>query len=303
MRQDIKPYLEPVKGNTYCIVTGYARIPLYKLDEHNAILLDCGLPRDWEGIRSCLEEAGLRVSAVLISHGHVDHDGNVVSMRGHFGARSYMSMFAATVYAEPENRVNSILGMSTYRQIAHLMPETMRPYVILDWRQSSVTVEGVPFDILQLPGHCPEHMGFITPDNVAYLGDTILSEKLITALRLPFCTCLEPDLRSKEQVAELCCDRYILAHSEVRDEIRQLAIKNRDCMLEKAAMVESLAEDYISMEGMVRKMLESTPADAENIRKVQGLQRNAVAFVDYLLDMGRLTRRAHNGTIEYIRTK
>lgn len=303
MRQDLKPYLEPVKGNTYCIVTGYGRIPLYKLDAHNAILLDCGLPRDWEGIRSCLEEAGLWVRAVLISHGHVDHDGNLVSMRKYFGARCYLSMFAATVYAEPENRVNSILGMSTYRQIKYLMPETLRPDVVFDWRQNSVTVEGVPFDILQLPGHCPEHMGFITPDNVAYLGDTILSEKLITSLRLPFCTCLEPDLQSKEQVAELNCDRYILAHSEVRDEIRQLAIKNRDCMLEKAAMVESLAEDYISMEGMVRRILESTPDDGENIRKVQGLQRNAVAFVDYLLDTGRLTRRANNGTIEYIRTK
>ena len=73
MVQEFKPYLQHVKGNTYCVVTEYMRLPLYRLNEQEAILIDSGLPREWEAISQVLQAENLKITSVLTSHGHPDH--------------------------------------------------------------------------------------------------------------------------------------------------------------------------------------------------------------------------------------
>lgn len=43
--------------------------------------------------------------------------------------------------------------------------------------QEQVQVCGVQFRILSLPGHAASHMGFVTPDGVAYLADSMFDGK------------------------------------------------------------------------------------------------------------------------------
>ena len=112
MYQNIEPYLEQVKGNTYCIVTGYSRLPIYMLDEKNCIMIDSGLPREWEGIEQCLDKEGLFVKAVIGSHYHPDHIGNHLRLRNKFGAKLYLSPFAANAKADPMNMLGSMAGIA-----------------------------------------------------------------------------------------------------------------------------------------------------------------------------------------------
>lgn len=301
MREKIKPYLEPVKGNTWCIVTGYARIPVYKLNETQTILIDSGIPADGPGIVQCLQEAGLSVKAVLTSHKHPDHVGNHLLLRRSFGCKLYMSRYTASACAEPMNQVESYLGMASYRSIAKMMVEEFIPDAIIDWRADDVTVEGVRFEILHLPGHCAEQMGFVTPDNVAYLADTVLSEHIVTRLRTSYCTCVELDLQSKEAVSRLNYDRYILAHNEVCDSVAQLAILNRDILLSKAQLLASLATEYVTLEELVRRLMIHTGNDLSSVRKVRGTHHNVHVLLDYLVDTEVLTVRAQDGKLEYIK--
>ena len=62
---DFEPVLEQVKGNTWCIVLGYARIPVYKLDEHKIIMIDSGLPQSWEQLLGLLEKEKLKLNHKL----------------------------------------------------------------------------------------------------------------------------------------------------------------------------------------------------------------------------------------------
>lgn len=301
MREIIKPYLEPVKGNTWCIVTGYARIPVYKLNETETILIDSGIPADGPGIVECLQEAGLRVKAVLTSHKHPDHVGNHLLLRRSFGCKLYMSRYTASACAEPMNQVESYLGMASYRSIAKMMVEEFIPDAIIDWRADHITVEGIRFEILHLPGHCAEQMGFVTPDNVAYLADTVLSEHIVTKLRTSYCTCVELDLQSKEAVSRLNYDRYILAHNEVCDSVAQLAILNRDILLSKAELLASLATDYVTLEELVRRLMIQTGNDLSSVHKIRGTHHNVHVLLDYLVDTEALTVRAQDGKLEYKR--
>lgn len=300
---EIKPSLEHVKGNTWCIVLGYARIPLYKLDEHRAIMIDSGLSQSWEPLLELLEREQLEIVAVLTSHGHPDHVGNHKNLRERFGTEIYMSRFSAAIYDNPMNQSAISIGVSGYRKFKKTLGNTFDADVIFDWDIKSIEVEGVTFRIEQLPGHAAEHIGIVTPDNVAYLGDTVLDENMVKNIRLPFCTCLEPNLESLEHIMQMQYDKYIIAHNGVYDDILELAKLNRDNMLQKADLIESLCDEYITLDGMVKKLLLQTGGDVDNKKTVSGTRYNLAIFVTYLDDLGRLENRARDGALEYIKTK
>ena len=303
MIESIQPYMEHVKGNTYCVITGYCRFPLYKLNETQAILIDSGLPRDWQGILECLQKENLQIKAVLTSHLHPDHVGNHLNLQKTYGAKLYMTMHAAANCASAMNQVATYAGIITYRRICKTMVTSIVPDGLIDWNAKTFTVEGMTFELLQLPGHSAEHLGIVTPDGVAYLGDTVLSAHVIKALRAPFSVCVELDLASKEFLAQTNYDRYILAHNEVCDDIREVALLNRDLTLQRADALCELASEYVNLDELTRRAMKSAGSVLDSVHRVAGFKRNILPVVDYLIDMGKLTRRANDGVIEYIRTE
>ena len=190
-------------------------------------------------------------------------------------------------------------GITTYRQVKNHFGQVFTPDFLIDWNAPSIAVEGAVFQILQLPGHCAEHMGFITPDNVGYVADTVLSKNIIEHLRSTFTTCVELDLMSKEKLTELKCDKYIVAHNAVCDSIRELALQNRDHMLARLELLETIASDYMNLDTLVAKFLEITDNQLDSVRKVAGTRRNVIPLVDYLMDTGRFTARVKDGFVQY----
>ena len=139
----------------------------------------------------------------------------------------------------------------------------------------------------------------MTPDNVAYLSDVVLSENIVTKLRTTYCTCVELDLEAKAKAAQLKYDRYILAHNEVCDSIQELANLNRDILYSKTELLASLAKDYVSFEELVRRFMIYTGNDMSSAHKIRGTRHNVQVLMDYLLDTEVLGCRARDGVLEY----
>ena len=296
---DEKPYLEHVKGNTYCIVLSYVRIPVYMLDNGTAIMLDSGMLRSWDVILQLLEQEHLHITSVLTSHSHPDHVGNHMKLQQHFGSKLYMSPFTAAIYASPMNMTAMGHGFISYRKLVGSLGDPIHTDHLIDVSATSVTVDSVTFGMVCTPGHAAEHLAFITPDNVAYLGDAVLSEHMLQSLRLPYCSCIEPDLESKEVLKQLNCDRYIVAHNGVYDEISSLIQQNQNWMLEKAQTIEYLCDDYYTIDEIAQKFMILTNAKTDAIRTVNGIRRNVSAFVEYLVDTERLDLQAKDGIMKF----
>lgn len=298
-----KPELEHVRGDTWCIVTGFARIPIYLADRKRAIMIDSGLRKpDGEEILALLEREKIHVSSLLTSHYHQDHIGNHALLKARFQCEVYMSPYAAAVCAEPRNMLSG--NHETYhiaqKRLASLACKTER---VIDLSGNSLSVEGAEFGILHLPGHAQEQLGFVTPDGVAYLADTVLSEPIFKAIRLPYITYCTQDLQAKESLKALPYDCYLLAHNEVREEICTLAQKNIENIQEKLALIEGLADHWITMEQLTAKVIACLGGDAGSVGKVFGAKRNVQVFSEHLLERNRLAVRARDGLIEYIATK
>lgn len=299
----VTPKLEQVRGDTWCIVTGFARIPIYLADRSHAIMIDSGLRKpDGEGILALLDREKIHVSALLTSHYHQDHIGNHALLKDHFQCRIYMSPYAASVCAEPYNMFSGNYEAYHISQ-KHLAALACKADQVIDLSRNSLRVEEAEFSILHLPGHAQEQLGFVTPDGVAYLADTVLSEPIFRAIRLPYITYCTQDLQAKESLKELPYDCYLLAHNEVRDEIRTLAQKNIENIQEKLSLIESMADSWITMEQLTARVIERLGVNTGSVGRVFGAKRNMQVFAEHLLETQRLTVRAREGFIEYIATE
>lgn len=303
MDWNVKPYLEPVLGDTYCIVTGYARIPLFKLGGGLAVLVDSGLAvPDRAGILELLKKEGLRVSAVLTSHAHIDHTGNHQALQQEHGAVIYMTPFDAAVSGTPMNLKAYLYGTS-YRGVMDYGASMLcRADRIIAPEDTVVEIEGARFDILRLPGHAPEHLGFVTPDGVAYVADALMSDKVLDSVRIPYCMCCELDFQTKRMLRDTKYARYIIPHNGVYDDIATLVDRNAQKLQDKIEVVAGLADRYLTMEELVARAAAAMGVHGDTVYKVRVAERNIRVFVEHLLDTGRLVQRANEGMIEYVRT-
>lgn len=297
----IKPCLEHVKGNTWCIATGYAKIPLYKLDEKRVVMIDSGLPDDGPDFVKLLEENGLQLVAILTSHTHPDHAGNHGLLQKHFGAAVYMTPLAKATMSDPVS-MYAVLGTKAgYHKAIIRLGEGVRTDVLLPWEDGEFSVEGAVFRQIMTAGHCAEHLCFVTPDNVAYLGDAILSPKIIRTVRLPYCNCLEPYMESLEKIAKLNCDKYILAHNGIEEDAEEIVRITMETLHQRLDALEALADEPLTFDELVRKFLIQTNADLTSWRSVNGVGFNTKTFLGYLVDHHRLKFVLEDGIMKYVR--
>ena len=305
MREGIKKdlVLERVKGDTWCIVTGSGRIPLYLKDRQNAVMIDSGLKRpDREPLLALLDKEEIHITSLLTSHFHRDHVGNHKTRREKYGCKIYMSPYTEAVCGDSINLKSGgyeSFFMAKARGGSFSCPADE----IILRTDETVCASGAEFKILHLPGHAQEQMGFVTPDGVAYLADTILTEDLLRAVRIPYCTYCMKDLEAKASVLEMHYDVYILAHNGVvpGTEIHALAEKNIRNMHEKIDMVEGLLmEKPLTLEELAIAAMKKTGGDLTNPVKVFGAQRNVQVVLEYLMETERVVLRLEEGFLKYI---
>jgi hydroxyacylglutathione hydrolase len=116
-------------------------------DGRRAIIVD---PGDAGPVQRALQENGLQLESILVTHHHPDHTGGVAELHAATGAPVYGP--AREVIPEPFQRL-----------------------------QHGATVQalGLDFQVIDVPGHTAGHIAFYTPDvdgrPLLFCGDTLFS--------------------------------------------------------------------------------------------------------------------------------
>ena len=161
---------------------------------------------------------------------------------------------------------------------------------------------GVRFQIVHTPGHSAGHVCTVTPDNVCYTADALLSSEMLGA-KLPYNLSQQMALASREKLRGLSCDFYVMAHRGVCSgaEIGPLIDANQ-------ALIHRRAEEILSLVG--RPMTASQIAEAACLHykllthkpsRSLRFERNVRFFIEYLVDAGRLDEVCQNGATYYVR--
>ncbi len=294
--------LTQVKENTW-VIEANQLIPLYKLDSSRCVLLDSGLLQEREELEETLAAAGLTPVGVLCSHAHVDHCAN----NGYFQEK-YGTQIALT-YPEA-GMCASLLTLKCY--FLTLSPGTVeresacmihRPDVILPPQDGPFSFCGAEFRIIHTPGHSAGHICTITPDNVCYTADALLSRALLNA-KLPYNLSQQMALESREKLRKLDCRQYVMAHRGIcpREEIDRLIDANQNLVRRRAEEILSLVDGPMTASQIDEKACTLYQLFTHKPRRSLRFERNVRFFIEYLVDTGRLAEHCQNGATYYSKT-
>lgn len=120
---------------------------------------------DLDRIESALEETGISVEKILLTHGHIDHAGAAADLRDRLGVKIEGPHKNDAVLLDALEKQGEMYGIPGVRNVT--------PDRWLD-EGEKVTVAGHTFEIFHCPGHSPGSVVYFNPSQrFALVGDVI----------------------------------------------------------------------------------------------------------------------------------
>ena len=284
--------LRHVYGRTYAAVGATALMPVYKLTDTDIVLMDTGYARlDRSALVNLIEGNGFRLRGIICSHAHFDHTGNGRYLQQRYGCQAAAQIIEAGISVNPDAYRANYVALTYGKSREYLLEECFPADVIIPADAGHLDFCGARFGILQLPGHSAGHIGVVTPDGVAYLGDCLIDEEQIAAAKLPTSMFIARDLESKESLRNLRRPAYIIAHKQVLTDIGPLIDRNIAFIHDKGRELLEDLEDGMSFDQWIYAFCQRENVRTRNEFKFSIVERNFANFVDWLTDEGKVEVR------------
>lgn len=147
--------------NVTTIVVGPLDTNCYLLSENgNGIVIDAGFEAD--RILEIAKSLNVKITSILLTHGHYDHVGAVAELVRKTGAKVYISREDFALANSYKN-----LGFSF-----GCVTEKFDAYVLVS--EGEYNVDGIPVKVLETPGHTEGGVCYII-DGALFSGDTLFN--------------------------------------------------------------------------------------------------------------------------------
>ena len=120
---------------------------------------------DFDMLKQAIAEQGIKVTKVLLTHGHVDHASAAGTMADHYGVK---------IEGPHKDDLFLIEGLPASGRKYNF--PVYKPFVPDRWLEGGETVSlgNLTFDVVHCPGHTPGHVVFVhKPAKVAFVGDVL----------------------------------------------------------------------------------------------------------------------------------
>lgn len=289
-------------GDTWCVIEPKAIVPYYRLNEKEIILLDSGCLLQGE-LEAWLAAQKLRVKAILTTHDHWDHVAAHQALQQVHGAKIYLPKIEAALHATDLGHLTAHANGNLKKIHNFFEPFSYRVDEEIGLEDGVLDVCGVPFSVVHTPGHSVDHVCYITPDQVLYVGDTLMSEELLRRTKLSYAASHEEDIASKKKLRQYDCKAYVLAHGSIEQDIGALIDQNIDYVCRRAEEVWRLITEPMSMEHILCKLWRHFALRDGMYYKNLEMGNMIRSLVQYLVSTGRLECRYYDGVDYYAHSR
>ena len=276
--------LNHIKGSSYYIQSP-SKMGLVKLNDRDVCLIDSGNDKDaGRKVRQLLDANGWRLTAIYNTHSNADHIGGNRYLQGQTKCRIYAPGIECDFTRHPVLEPAFLYGGFPPKDLRHQF--LMAQVSDADDLTAAVLPEG--FELLPLPGHFFDMVGFRTPDDVVYLADCLSSRETLDKYQIGFIYDVAAYLPTLEKVKELQAAAFVPAHAEVTEDIAPLAQYNIDKVHQIADHIVTLCGEPVIFEELLKKLFDDY-ALTLNFEQYVLVGSTVRSYLAWLKDTGRLT--------------
>jgi len=272
-----------VAGSSYYIQSP-AKIGLVKLNETEVCLIDTGNDKDaGKKIKKVLDANGWTLKAIYNTHSNADHIGGNRYLQAQTSCKIYAPGIECDFTNHPILEPSYLYGGYPGKDLRHkflLAQESQAEYLTKD-----VLPEGL--EMIELPGHFFDMVGFRTADDVVYLADCLSSKETLDKYQISVLYDVESYLKTLEMVKTMEAKMFVPSHAMPTEDISELAQYNIDKVLEIAEKIVSICEEPQCFEVILQKLF--TEYELKMTMEQYVLIGSTVrSYLSWLKDTGKL---------------
>ena len=217
-----------------------AKIGLVRLAGSDVCLIDSGNDKEaGRKVRQHLDRMGWQLTAIYNTHSNADHIGGNQYLQRQTGCRIYAPGIEQDFTRHPLLEPSFLYGANPPKELRHKF------LLAQESPAEALTPEVLPpeLELLPLPGHFFDMVGFRAPDDTVFLADCLSSRETLEKYRIGFIYDVGAYLETLERVREMDAALFVPAHAVPTDDIAPLAQYNFDTVHEIADRIVSLCRE------------------------------------------------------------
>lgn len=246
-------------------------------------LIDSGSDKEaGRKVRQHLDARGLKLSAIYNTHSNADHIGGNQYLQRQTGCAVYAPGVEAAFTRDPILEPSFLYGGCP--------PKPLRHKFLLA-QPSDVQVldpKACPLEVIPLPGHFFDMVGYRTEDDVVFLADCLSSRETLEKYRVSFLYDVAAYLDTLDRVAAMEAALFIPAHAAATEDIAPLARYNRDQVYAVAEDLLDLLAEPLVFEEVLRRLFQRYHLTMDFQQYVL-VGSTVKSYLAWLLDGGRVT--------------
>lgn len=238
-------------GERSYYVNSPVKIGIYLLNETEVCLIDSGNDKEaGRKARQILDQNGWKLKFILNTHSNADHIGGNQYLQKQTGCKIFAAGIECDFIKHPILEPSFLYGGYPCKELRHKFL-VAQPSEVLE-----VTNESFPkeIEIIPLPGHFFDMVGYRTPDNVIYLGDCISSKEVLDKYGITFIYDVEAYLKTLDYVEQLEASMFVPAHTQASIDLKELIQHNRNKVLEIRERIIAFCKEPKRFEDILQAM-------------------------------------------------
>ena len=228
-----------------------AKVGLIRLNDTDVCLIDSGSDKDaGRKIRQILDANRWHLTAIYNTHSNADHIGGNQYLQKQTGCKVYAPGIDCAFTRHPILEPSFLYGGYPPKDLRHKF------LLAKESDAETLTEAHLPHgvEMIPLPGHFFDMVGFRSPDGVVYLADCLSSLETLEKYQIGVLYDTGAYLDTLERVKRMKAPLFLPAHADPVEDIAPLVQANINKVLEIAGHIVALCREPLCFETILQRL-------------------------------------------------
>lgn len=272
-----------VANNSY-YVNCPAKIGIYLNPDNSVYLIDSGNDKEaGRKVRQILDKNGWKLKAILNTHSNADHIGGNKYLQAQTGCKIFAPGIECAFTRYPILEPSFLYGGYPCKDLRHKF--------LLAQESDAEDISSPDFpteiEVIELPGHFFDMVGYRMPDGVIFMADCVSSPETLEKYQIGYIYDVAKYLETLDMIETLEAPAFVPAHAAVCTDMHELTEVNRKKVLEIIDKILDICSEPQSFESILKRVFDDYGLEM-NFQQYALIGSTVRGYLSYLKDNGRI---------------